>query len=240
MAGNGDATNIDIKRRVPVNVNIQLSERLADPNIKFNIDIPSSLNFNQYTFDQYVNSEEEMNRQAISLLLSNRFSVVQENAGQSQNNTSGYVTTTLSELVSNQISNWISQNKYNLNLGVNYRPGDEVTNEEYGVALSTQILNNKIVLSGNIGYGRNLAKSSDGSVIGDFDIEYKINKSGNLRAKAYTHSNNDVIYETSPTTQGIGISFSEEFNTFGELMRKYWGIISGKRKREKAIEQDNK
>lgn len=240
VAGNGDATNSDIKRRVPVNVNIQLSERLADPNIKFNIDIPSSLNFNQYTFDQYVNSEEEMNRQAISLLLSNRFSVVQENAGQSQNNTSGYVTTTLSELVSNQISNWISQNKYNLNLGVNYRPGDEVTNEEYGVALSTQILNNKIVLSGNIGYGRNLTKSSDGSVIGDFDIEYKINKSGNLRAKAYTHSNNDVIYETSPTTQGIGISFSEEFNTFGELMRKYWGIISGKRKREKAIEQDNK
>ena len=237
VAGMGDvSTNSELKRRVPVNVNIHLTERLADPNIKFDIDIPSSLNFNQYTFDQYVNSEDEMNRQAISLLLSNRFSIVQESATSGQNNTSGYVSTTVSELLSNQISNWISQNKYNVNFGVNYRPGDEVTNEEYGVALSTQILNNKIILSGNIGYGRDISESSEGAVIGDFDIEYKINKAGNLRAKAYTHSNNDVIYETSPTTQGIGISFSEEFNTFRDLMRKYWGVITGKRKRENSKE----
>lgn len=237
VAGSGDATSGDLKRRVPVNVNLHLTERLADPNIKFDIEIPSSLNFNQYTFDQYVSTDEEMNRQAISLLLSNRFSVVQESANAGQNNTSGYVTTTVSELVSNQISNWISQNKYNVNLGVNYRPGDEVTNEEYGVAMSTQIFDNKIILSGNIGYGRSVSESSDGTVIGDFDIEYKINKSGNLRAKAYTHSNNDVIYETSPTTQGIGLSFSEEFNTFGELVRKYWGVLTGKRKRENKDEK---
>lgn len=236
VAGSGDAVNSEMKRRVPVNVNINLTERLADPNIRFDIEIPSSLNFNQYTLDQYVNSDEEMNRQAISLLLTNKFSVVQEANSSGQNNTSDYVSTTLSELVSNQISSWISQNKYNVNLGINYRPGDEVTNEEYGVAMSTQILNNKIVLSGNIGYGRGIDETSEGSVIGDFDIEYKINKSGNLRAKAYTHSNNDVLYETSPTTQGIGISFSEEFNTFGELMRKYWAIITGKRKRQQETE----
>lgn len=230
----------DLKRRVPVNCNILLSERLANPDIHFKIEIPSTMNFNQYAFDQYVNTEEEMNAQAFSLLLTNKFSATQESAS-NQNNTSSpnYIGTAASELLSNQLSNWISQNGRNIDIGVNYRPGDEVTDEEYEVAVSTQVLNNKITLSGNIGYGRNTTDASESSVIGDFDIEYKMSKIENLRAKAYTHSNNDVIYETSPTTQGIGLSYTEEFNTFKELFGKYIKLFRRKRKDEVANEKEN-
>ena len=49
----------------------------------------------------------------------------------------------------------------------------------------------------------------------------KLNRRGNVRAKAYTHSNNDVIYETSPTTQGIGISIQEDFDHWRTLLRTY-------------------
>lgn len=235
VANNPEVDITDLKRRVPINCNIILSNRLVDPTIKFKIEVPSSQNFNQYTFDQYVNTEEEMNRQAFSLLLANRFYAIQ-NVGTTANN-QNYIgsaaTDLLSSQLSNQLSNWISQNKYNVGVGVNYRPGDEVTNEEYEVELSTQMLNNKIILSGNIGYGRNATETSEGSFIGDFDVEVKLNKKGNLRAKAYTHSNNDIIYETSPTTQGVGVSFNEEFNTFCELFHKYWDIITFKRHREK-------
>lgn len=232
------ANGQDLKKRVPINCNMFLTERMEDPNIRFDIEIPSTMNFNQYTLDQYISTEEEMNRQVFSLLLANRFYASEETTGtQSNTSSSSYIGTTVSELVSNQLSNWISQNKYNIGIGVNYRPGDEVTQDEYEVALSTQMLDNKIILSGNIGYGRSTTETSDGSVIGDFDVEVKLNKKGNLRAKAYTHSNNDVIYETSPTTQGIGISFREEFNSFRELMRKYWNAITGKRHKE---EEKNK
>lgn len=239
VANTGDATNADLKRRVPINCNLYLTEQLLDPNIRFDIEIPSTMNFNQYTFDQYVNTEEEMNRQVFSLLLANRFYAIQDasTSNTTQNTGSAYLGTTASELLSNQISNWMSQNGHNIGVGVNYRPGDEVTNEEYEVAVSTQVLDNKIILSGNIGYGRNATEASDGNLIGDFDVEVKLTPSGNLRAKAYTHSNNDVIYETSPTTQGVGLSFHEEFNTFGELLRKYWDIISGKRRRERRAAQ---
>ncbi len=227
----------DLKKRVPINCNMFLTERMEDPNIRFKIEIPSTMNFNQYTLDQYISTEEEMNRQVFSLLLANRFYASEETTG-TQSNTSGgnYIGTTVSELVSNQLSNWISQNRYNIGVGVNYRPGDEVTQDEYEVALSTQMLDNKIILSGNIGYGRSTTETSDGSLIGDFDVEVKLNKSGNLRAKAYTHSNNDVIYETSPTTQGVGISFREEFNSFRELLRKYWNTITGKRSKKENTE----
>lgn len=237
VRGGADEDNSDLKRRVPINCNIHLSEKLTDPQIKFDIEIPSSQNFNQYTFDQYVSTDEEMNRQVFSLLMAGRFYATQTDQGQNAQGSS-YLGTTASELISNQLSSLFSKNKHNVGVGVNYRPGDEVTNEEYEVALSTQVLNNTILLSGNIGYGRDAssAGSDDGSLIGDFDIEVKLNKQGNIRAKAYTHSNNDVIYETSPTTQGIGISFQEEFDSFRDLFRKYFDKIF-RRKRDEPDEK---
>ncbi len=229
-----DAQNPELKKRVPVNCNMFLTNRLSDPTVKFGIEIPSSMNFNQYTIDQYISTEDEMNQQVFSLLLANKFAASESTTG-TQSTTTGtsYIGTTVSELLSNQLSNWISQNKYNLGVGVNYRPGDDVTQEEYELALSTQVLNNKIILSGNIGYGRSTKEENEGTFIGDFDIEYKINAKGNLRAKAYTHSNNDVIYETSPTTQGIGISFREEFNSFSELIKRYREAIRRRREGRK-------
>lgn len=225
----------ELRRRVPINCNLKLTDRLMNPTIKFDIEIPSSQNFSQYTFEQYVNTEEETNRQVFSLLIANRFytpsDVQASDAQTSTSSSSSYLGTTASELISNQLSSWLSQNKYNVGVGVNYRPGDEVTNEEYEVALSTQVLNDKVILSGNFGYGRNTTEASESNFIGDFDVEVKLNKKGNLRAKAYTHSNNDVIYETSPTTQGIGLAYHEEFRTFGELIKKYWDKITGRQRR---------
>ncbi|MDO4461062.1 MAG: translocation/assembly module TamB domain-containing protein [Bacteroidia bacterium] len=245
VQGGYDESSTDLKKRVPINCNLFLTEHLLNPKIRFEIEIPSSQNFSQYTFDQYVNTEEEMNRQVFSLLLAGRFytsSQAQSNLSNSAGgaSTSNYLGTTLSELMSNQFSDWLSQNRYNVGMGVNYRPGDEVTNEEYEVALQTGVLDNKIILSGNIGYGRDVSSESnnEGSFIGDFDVEVKLNKSETLRAKAYTHSNNDVIYETSPTTQGIGISYQESFDTFRELLKKYFGWMRRKRSAEEEADTE--
>lgn len=232
----GDNASSELKRRVPVNCNIILSNKLTNPDIRFDIEIPSSQNFSQYAFDQYVSTPEEMNRQVFSLLMANRFYSTQESDGRSSQGSS-YLGTTASELLSNQLSSLFSQNDRNIGVGVNYRPGDEVTNEEYEVSLSTQVLDNKILLSGNIGYGRDAsgaASADEGSLIGDFDIEVKLNRQGSIRAKAYTHSNNDVLYETSPTTQGVGISFQEDFDSFRQLFRKYWDKIFHRRKKGEA------
>jgi hypothetical protein len=65
---------------------------------------------------------------------------------------------------------------------------------------------------------------------GDFDIDYKINKKGKIRVRAFNRSNDDIT-DVTHNTQGVGIFFKEEFNTFGELMNRYWAILSGKRKK---------
>lgn len=232
VAGTAYEGSGDLKTRVPVDCKIHLTGELGNPDISFSIEIPSSQNFNQYAFDQYVNTQEEMQRQVFSLLTSSQFYSIQD-AGQG-NQSQAYLAQTASELASNKLSSLISNNEKNIGIGVNYRYGDETSNEEYAVSVSAQAFGDKVLLSGNIGYGRDVTGSStdDGSVIGDFDVSVKLNDRGNIRAKAYTHSNNDVIYETSPTTQGIGISFQEEFDSFRELFRHYWRKLFHRRRAE--------
>jgi hypothetical protein len=50
------------------------------------------------------------------------------------------------------------------------------------------------------------------------------------KRQAFNHSNNDLIYETAPYTQGVGLSFKEEYNSFQELMNKIASIFKKKEK----------
>jgi hypothetical protein len=148
-----------------------------------------------------------------------------ENTADVQTNNAALVTTT--EMLSNQLSRWLSNISSDVDVGVSYRPEDNISSEEIEVALSTQMFNNRVSINGNVGYGKYQTNTS--KMVGDFDMDIKLNKSGTIRAKAYTRSNDDIIYETSPTTQGIGISFKEEFDKFIELLSKYWKAITGRK-----------
>jgi len=220
----------EFQKRVPINVKLLLTGRLLKPNIRFEIKTPSLNNSNQNIIDEYITTEEELNRQVLSLLVLNRFYTPEGGQSTAQAGTNAAVVTT-TEMLSNQLSHWLSQISNDVDIGVSYRPGDEVTSNEVELALSTKMFNNWVTVSSNVGYGNYQAEDVS-NIIGDFDIEVKLNKKGTIRAKAYTHSNNDIYYETSPTTQGVGISFNEEFNTFRELMKRYWDKLTGKKKKE--------
>ena len=226
------------QKRVPIDLNMLLSDRLLEPSIRFEIKTPSVSNSNQNLIDEYITTEEELNRQVLSLLVLNKFYAPElSRSGESTAKAgSNMAVVTTTEMLSNQLSHWLSQISNDMDIGVSYRPGDEITNDEFELALSKQIFNNWVTLNSNVGYG-NYQTENVSSIIGDFDVEVKLNKKGSIRAKAYTHSNNDVFYDTSPTTQGIGISFHEEFNTIGELLNRYWDKLTGKNKK-KRVQKD--
>jgi hypothetical protein len=69
--------------------------------------------------------------------------------------------------------------------------------------------------------------------VGDADINVKLTNNGKLQLKAYNHSNNNLIYETSPYTQGVGISYREDFNDFGELWQKMTKIFKSTKAKQK-------
>jgi hypothetical protein len=66
--------------------------------------------------------------------------------------------------------------------------------------------------------------------VGDFDLNVKLTNNGKLQLKAYNHSNNNIIYETSPYTQGIGISYRENYDSFNELWEKFKKFFSRKKR----------
>jgi hypothetical protein len=223
----GDQT--DIQRRTPINCNLMLNGPLEKPGIKFGIEAPTLSEGRESYILDFISSEDEMNRQVLSLLVLNRFYTPEYlrtgNDQGSQTNNAALVTTT--EMLSNQLSRWLSTISKDVDVGVSYRPEDDISSEEIEVALSTQMFNNRVTINGNVGYGKYQTNTS--KMVGDFDMDVKLNNSGTIRAKAYTHSNDDIIYETSPTTQGIGLSFKEEFDKFTDLLLKYWRAITGKK-----------
>ncbi|MGQ1888863.1 translocation/assembly module TamB domain-containing protein [Thermophagus sp. OGC60D27] len=224
--------NQDIYRRIPIYCNLKLSGPLERPGIKFDIEAPTLSESRESYILDLISSEDEMNRQVLSLLVLNRFYTPDylrmENTESTQTNNAALVTTT--EMLSNQLSRWLSNISSDVDVGVSYRPEDNLTSEEIEVALSTQMFNNRVTINGNVGYGKYQTNTS--KMVGDFDMDVKLNPVGTIRAKAYTRSNDDIIYETSPTTQGIGISFKEEFDKFTDLLHKYWKAITGKKEDE--------
>ena len=111
----------DKEKRVEVNTHLLMSGKLVNPIIKFAVDVPSATN--DEAIDQ-LNSlpEEDLNKQVLSLLLLNRFTALTT----FQTLTPGNTTTTLgattaSELLSNQLSNWLSQISNDFDLEITHQ-----------------------------------------------------------------------------------------------------------------------
>lgn len=226
----GSNGEVDYSQRVPVNCKITLQDQLSSPTIGFDIDFPSSEDRVKDDVLQFFNTEEDRNKQILSLLILGRFYTPEYIRGSYEASNPNVVGSTASELFSNQLSNWLSQISKDFDIGINYRPGNQVTDDEVELALSTQIFNDRVTINGNIGNNTSTTNLTNNSnIVGDFDLNVKISQNGKLQFKAFNHSNNNLIYETSPYTQGIGISYREDYDTFKELWDKFKSLFSKKK-----------
>ncbi len=226
LFANNTAENIDYSQRIPVLCKINLSKSLNKPEIRFDIELPTVEDRIKDQVLQYISSEEDMNRQILSLLVLGKFYTQESGVN---NNFAGSTASTASELLSNQFSNWLSQISNDFDIGFNYRPGNTITNDEIEFALSTQMFNDRVSINGNIGNNSSQrSNANNNGIVGDADVNVKLTNNGKLQLKAYNHANNNLIYETSPYTQGVGITFREDFNTFDELWQKVKNIFRRK------------
>ena len=69
-------------------------------------------------------------------------------------------------------------------------------------------------------------------------MEYKV--TDNVSVLAFNRSRDDLIYQTAPYKQGVGVSFREEFNDFNNLINRYKeAIINRKKKKKKSENPDS-
>ncbi|MEI8203862.1 MAG: translocation/assembly module TamB domain-containing protein [Bacteroidota bacterium] len=213
-------------KRIPLESVLALSGKLSNPTIKFGFELPNSDNtVKAFVFDAIdTTNEQEMLRQTFSLLVMNRFMPTVNS--KSSNTLSSGVEVTSTELISTQLSNWLSQISKDFDIGVKYQSGDKLSNEELQVALSTQLFNDRVIVDGNVGFGGGTTytqpgKQSTSQIVGDVQVEVKITQDGRFRVLVFNRSNNNLLnYNTSLYTQGVGLFYRREFNKLSELFRK--------------------
>lgn len=218
------------KGRVPVECKLLISGRLFTPQIRFEVDFPTTDANARARIASVLSDEGELNRQVFSFLLFRSFVTPQifnpHGGGVSPG---GAAASTGSEMLSNRVSEFLNAYVGNLTgigdlqLGLNYRPGSNTSTDAVDVALSKQFLNNKITVDGNFGVNNNSQMRNSGALIGDVNIDYKLSEDGRYRLKGFNRSNDNTQITTAggPYTQGIGFFYREEFETFQQLFDRY-------------------
>jgi hypothetical protein len=211
--------------RMPVECHLNLSGNLWNPVVGFNIYLPTADEQTRTYVRNAISTEEELSRQFLYLLVMNSF-YADPSFGQAANSTSSTGTAAMAvttfEMLSSQLSNWLSQISKDFDIGVVYRPGTgnkDINPQEVQVALSTQILNDKVVINGNFDVpltGSNTATTNQ--ITGDFDAEVKL--TNKLNFKVFNRYNNPYSGRGVDYTQGIGIFFKHDFDHFSDLFRK--------------------
>lgn len=237
---------IDYKNKIPVYCRIFMTGKLMNPTIKWDIYLPTADQSTRNLLANEINTEEELNNQFIYLIFWNDFLTKTEtsNTPLSQSNQGiAAVGVTGIEFFSNQLSNNLSKISKDVDIGINYHPGDEITNQEVEVALSTQILNERVTINGNVEMGGNkigkttTTANNTNNIVGDVDVNVKITNNGKLQFKFFNRSNENYFYGTSSNyTQGIGVFYKEDFNSFKELMKRYYQFLFTKKEDKQPVE----
>lgn len=221
---------------LPVQCVLNLTGPLTQPNVQFDINVPDN---NEEELNRAIhntiNTSEMLNRQVIGLLLMGKFFKPENEANNtflSQNELYTMVSSTLSA----QLNNWASQMFDNWGFGVNFRRSGEGTTANNEYEFNFQYApTSRILINGNVGYRDN--STTTNKFIGDFDVEYKLIQSGRLRIKAYTHTNDYREFRKGLTTQGLGIVWTESFNS-GKELRQTWKTNAEKNKQARQKKQE--
>ncbi|MBR5836273.1 MAG: translocation/assembly module TamB domain-containing protein [Bacteroidales bacterium] len=225
-----DESSVSNKRNVDCGISI--TGKLSNPELGFSIDIPDLNPMIKSRVESALSADDKIQKQFLSLILSNSF-LPDEQSGIANNTTLLYSNVT--EALANQLNNIFHKLDIPLDLGLNYQP-NESGNDLFDVAVSTQLFNNRVVVNGNIGNKQYSTSGTQNEVVGDLDIEIKINRSGAFRLNLFSHSADQFSnYLDNSQRNGVGLMYQTEFNSFGRFLRN---IFSSKAKRQEAKMQE--
>ena len=198
-----------------------------NPSITFGLDLPELSSDAKQMVLSVLNSEQDLNQQALYLLAVGRFyPQAANNAPPREPNQTGQASLvmqsilsgTLSQQINTVLSNVINDNHWNF--GANIATGnDGFSNAEYEGILSGSLLNNRLLINGEFGYRDNVATNTS-AFIGDFDIKYLFVPNGNMALNFYNRANDRYFTRNSLNTQGLGVIMKKDFTYFKELFKR--------------------
>lgn len=218
-----------ISQTIPVEVEIQLTGQLEQPEPEFNFRFPTVTSTVKSELDYRLSSKDERDNQALFFLATGSFA-----SGVNGVNFSG----TIAERLSGIVNNLLGSDNDNLNIGIGIVPGQDTpdlqTDSRFDLTLQTKI-SDKVLVNGKVGVPFGGAQQT--TITGDVQIDWLLNEDGTLRAKVFNRENTIRNFgEEIGYTQGVGLSYNVEFDTFKEFIEI---IFSGKNRKDKKAKKES-
>ncbi len=215
----------DSHNNMPVDVIIYLKDKLTQPKITFDLELPKANTILKSQIDYILSDPDKKNLQVLSLLSFGNF--INENDYNLNKQLGEGAVETLSERGLNLLNALMSQDE-NFKVNLKYKGGtnDLRTNikndPQVGLSLTTKI-NKRIYINGSIAIP--VGRYTKSSIVGDMEIEVYLDKEGNLKFRVFNKQTElEYAGQQEGYTQGIGLSYEVEFDTFKEILQKF-GII---------------
>jgi len=225
-----DTTSVNTRRTVECGINI--SDKLKNPQLKFSINVPDLDPTVKAKVDNALSSDDKIQKQFLSLIISNSF-LPDEQSGIVNNSSVLY--SNVSEIMAGQLNKILDKLGIPVDLGLNYQPNTK-GNDIFDVAVSTQLFNNRVVVNGNIGNRQYTSSSNQGNVVGDLDIEVKLDRPGAFRLNLFSHSADQYTnFLDNSQRNGAGLMYQQEFNKVKYLFQ----YMFAPKKKKEALELED-
>ncbi|AXT21263.1 translocation/assembly module TamB [Flavobacteriaceae bacterium AU392] len=217
---------------IPVEVEIELTGQLEQPDINFNLNFPN-VNSTINSELQYRLSDNDTKQfQALSLLATGSFK-------NDINFRSQDAFGLFSDGIKAILNDLLSTKDGKLQIGVDYQVGENTpefqSDDRFIASLSTRLSDN-ILINGNVGVP--IGGVSETVIAGNFEIEVLLNEDRTLSLKFFNRENSIRNFgEQIGYTQGIGLSYNVEFDSLKELFTKIFKRKKQRDKKEIATEE---
>ena len=215
-----------INRTIPVELQINLTGQLERPEPEFKFEFPNASSTIKSELNYRLDSKDDTENQALYLLATGGFNRQLQDIN---------FTGTIAERINGLINGIFSDSDNKIKIGLNYEAGqnrpDYNTDDRVGFTLQTKITD-RVLINGKVGVP--VGGATDSVIAGDVQVDFLLNEEGTLTATVFNRENSIRNFgEEIGYTQGLGIAYSVDFDTFGELLRK----IFNKKEEETNEEQ---
>lgn len=238
----------EARNTTKVDLDLSLSGRLLSPNIKLDLNFPNISPILRNYIDSKLRivrqDQNEMNRQAMALIVTKTF-IPPNNGFQGTQ----YLTSinTLSELMSNQLSGYLTELfsdfiKENgvisgIDLVVGYNVYDASTvnpfsTSEFQLRMKNNLFADRLSINigGNVGTNASSTVNNQTYFAGDLEVTYALTPDNRLKVRVYQRTE-PSLEGGRKNRSGIGISYRREFNNFSEVISE---LKNGMKKNTKS------
>lgn len=205
--------NPNFNRTLQVEVVTVLTGNLTNPEPDFIINFPNVSSVMKSDLEYRLADADTRKFQALSLLSTGTFL--------SQNNANTAVYGSLFERAGSLLNGLLADDESKFNVNLTYVNGEKnpyvETSSQLGLTLSSQI-SDRITVNGQLGVP--VGGVNESVIVGNVEVQLRLNEDGTLKARVFNRENDiNFLGEGIGYTQGVGMTYEVNFDTFRELLR---------------------